>query len=305
MEDTSTSSSEEKHAQSGGCYHMGLYVNYNLGSQRSQRALETVTTQYNKSLQKLSTGFRINNASDDAAGLQISERLRSQLRSNLRAQDNVQDGMNVLGIVDGSLGQITENLQRMRELAVQAANDTLATSQRDAIRSEMSQLGADISRIANSTQFNGISLLDGSQTTFSIQLGPNNSATADVLNLATASSVNPFASITASALNVGDANVSVASFTSAQAAITNIDAAIGTVNLRRSTVGALSNRLSGALNNLEITYENLGASEARIRNVDVARESTRLASSQILQQAGLSMLAQANSSTSYALNLLN
>lgn len=284
---------------------MGLYVNYNLGSQRSQRALGNITSQYASSLQKLSTGYRINNASDDAAGLQISERLRSQLRSNLRAQDNVQDGMNVLGIVDGSLGQITENLQRMRELAVQAANDTLATAQRDAIRSEMSQLGADISRIANSTQFNGISLLDGSQATFSIQLGPNNSATADVLNLATAASVNPFGSITASSLGVADANVSVASLTSAQTAITNIDAAIGTVNLRRSTVGALSNRLSGALNNLEITYENLGASEARIRNVDVARESTRLASYQILQQAGLSMLAQANSSTSYALNLLN
>lgn len=284
---------------------MPLYVNFNQSALGSQRALSGVSDMFAKSMQRLSTGYRINNAADDAAGLQISERLRSQLRGNLKAQDNVQDGINVLQIADGSLGQITENLQRMRELAVQGANDTLATAQRDAICAELSQLGADISRIANSAQFNGISLLDGSRADFFIQLGPNNSATADVINFATASSVNPFASITATSLGVQDANVSVATTTSAQTAITNLDAAIGTVNLRRATIGALSNRLSGALNNLQVTYENTGASEARIRNVDVARESTRLASYQILQQAGLSMLAQANSSTSYALNLLN
>jgi flagellin len=283
---------------------MPLYVNFNQSALNSQRALSNVSGMFAKSMQRLSTGYRINNADDDAAGLQISERLRSQLRGNLKAQDNVQDGINVLNIADGSLGEITENLQRMRELAVQGANDTLATAQRDAIRAELSQLGADISRIANSTQFNGLSLLDGSRTDFFIQLGPNNSATADVINLATVGGTNPFGSITATSLAVQDANISVATMTSAQAAITNLDAAIGTVNLRRATIGALSNRLSGALNNLQVTYENTGASEARIRNVDVARESTNLTSYQILQQAGLSMLSQANSTTSSALGLL-
>lgn len=283
---------------------MPLYVNFNYSALNSQRALDGVSNLLSKSMQKLSTGYRINNAADDAAGLQISERLRSQLRGNLKAQDNVQDGINVLQITDGALGQITENLQRMRELAVQAGNDTLATAQRDAIRSELSQLGADISRIANATQFNGLALLDGTRADFFIQLGPNNSATADVINLATAAGTNPFGTVTAAALSVPDSNISVTNLTAAQVAITQLDNAIGTVNLRRATIGALMNRLSGALNNLQITYENTGASESRIRNVDVARESTNMTSYQILQQAGLSMLAQANQTSSSALGLL-
>jgi flagellin len=283
---------------------MPLYVNFNGSAVMSQRALDQVNNMVSKSLEKLATGFRINKANDDAAGLQISERLRSQLRGNLKAQDNVQDGINVLNIADGAMTQITENLQRMRELVVQAGNDTLATAQREAIRSELSQLGADITRVANATQFNGVSLLDGSQASFILQIGPNNSATADALNIATVAGTNPFANVSASALGIADAAISVTSNTVAQTALTNLDAAIGTVNLRRATIGALVNRLSGALANLQINYENTGASESRIRNTDVARESTNITQYQILQQAGLSMLAQANQSTQSALSLL-
>jgi flagellin len=284
---------------------MPLYVNFNQSSISSQRTLDNVQRQLSMSQQNLSSGFRINKSADDAAGLQISERLRSTLRGTLKAQDNVQDGINVLGIVDGALGQITENLQRMRELSVQAGNDTLGANQRTAIMDELLQLQQDITRISDSTSFNGISLLNGSQTNFYIQLGPGSTATNDVINLATvAGATNPFADIDATALSVASANLTVATNGAALTTIALLDTAITTVGQRRSIVGALSNRLQGALTNLQINYENTGASEARIRNVDVSRETTKLSSFQILQQAGISMLSQSNQSASSALSLL-
>ncbi|MFM7468419.1 MAG: flagellin [Vampirovibrionales bacterium] len=283
---------------------MPLYVNFNQSSAAGQRNLDGVQRSLASAQQNLSSGFRINRASDDAAGLQISERLRSTLRGTLKAQDNVQDGINVLNIADGALGQITENLQRMRELSVQAANDTLGSTQRTAVMDELLQLQQDITRISDSTSFNGISLLNGGQTNFNIQLGPGSTATNDVINLATVAGTNPFGDIDAAALSVASANLTVGSNASALTTIGLIDTAITTVNSRRSLMGALTNRLQGALTNLQVSYENAGASEARIRNVDVSRETTRLSGFQILQQAGISMLAQSNQSPSSALSLL-
>ncbi|MFM7468290.1 MAG: flagellin [Vampirovibrionales bacterium] len=283
---------------------MVLYVNYNQSSMSSQRLMDGVQTNLATSMRRLSSGFRINSASDDAAGLQISERLRSNLKGTLKAQDNVQDGMNVMGIADGALGQITENLQRMRELGVQAANDTLGSTQRTAILDEMNQLQQDITRISNATSFNGVNLLDGSATNFNIQVGAGSTAANDVINLATVAGTNPFGDIDATALGVASATLSVGSNASALTTIAAIDTAINTVNSRRATIGALTNRLQGTLNNLQVNYENTSASEARIRNTDISRESTRMTQFQISQQAGLSMLAQSNQSTSAALSLL-
>jgi flagellin len=256
-------------------------------------------------MEKLSSGYRINRASDDAAGLQISERLRAVLRGNESAQENVQDGANVLAIMDGAMGQITDNLQRMRELAVNAANDTLSSSDRTATLNEMLQLQSDITRMTTATTFNGMTLLNGSLTDFDIQVGEGATTSANVLNLATVSGVNPFGNLNATTLGVASANITVGSNASATATIALLDTAITTVSSRRSIVGALSSRLSGALNHLQVAYENVGASEARIRNVDVSRESTRLAQWQVMQSAAISILTQTNSSQSNLLSLLS
>jgi flagellin len=286
---------------------MPLIVNTNVSSLNAQRHLGNNTNALAKSMEKLSSGFRINRASDDAAGLQLSETLRSQIRGSQKAMDNVQDGINVLNIVDGAYSQITENLQRMRELAVQAANDTYATAQRSAIKSEINQLIADITRIASATEFNGVKLMNGSATTFVIQLGANDVAAEDQLDLASAvSSTGPFGNATAAALNASltTGALLVDGSSNAREAITAIDSALATVNTRRGMIGSLTNRLEGAANNLSVSIENLSSSESRIRNVDVARESANLTRNQILQQASAAMLAQANQSPQLALQLL-
>ncbi|MDX2085711.1 MAG: flagellin [Candidatus Melainabacteria bacterium] len=283
---------------------MSIVVNTNVSSLNAQRYLSFNTSALGKSQEKLASGFRINRASDDAAGLQISETLRAQIRGSQKALDNVQDGINVLNIVDGAFNQITENMQRMRELVVQGANDTLATAQRDAIEEELDQLAADIDRIANGTQFNGVNLLTGSTTSFRIQVGPNSTSTTNMINIATAANTNPLATATASALGVDDASISVASNASALQTLSGIDGALSTLNTRRATAGALTNRLQGAANNLAIGIENLSASESRIRNVDVAKESAELVRNQILQQASATILSQANQSPQLALSLL-
>lgn len=274
---------------------MPLIINSNAMSLNSQRYLTNNTNALAKSMEKLSSGFRINRAGDDAAGLQLSEKLRSQIRGSQKANDNTQDGINVLNIADGAMQQITDNLQRMRELAVQAGNDTYSTTQKTAIQSEITQLSNDITRISTATQFNGKTLLDGTQTTFTLQIGANNSASNDQLNIASA-----FGNVGAAALSINALNVA----NNATAAITALDAALDTVNTQRGTIGAYVNRLEGASNNLSIAIENFSSTESRIRNVDVAAESSNLTRNQILQQASQAMLAQANQAPQLALNLL-
>lgn len=278
---------------------MALTINTNPMSLNSQRSLSINTSNLAKSMEKLSSGFRINRAGDDAAGLQISENLRAQIRGSKAALSNVQDGMNVLNIADGAMQSITNNLQRMRELAVQAANDTYGSTERTAIDAEMDQLALEITRVSDATEFNGVKLLDGTNGTFNIQLGPESAAATNSLNIGTGS---VFADIDATALGVNA--LSVTNTTNAQAAINTIDTALSTVNTRRGNLGASSNRLDSAANNLMVSIENLSSTESRIRNVDVASESAELVRNQILQQASAAMLSQANQAPGLALSLL-
>ncbi|MCE2930636.1 MAG: hypothetical protein LW809_04535 [Vampirovibrionales bacterium] len=268
-----------------------------------QNMLAANTKNYNKSLSMLASGYRINKASDDAAGLQISQGLRSQIRGSEQADNNVQDAMNMLNTVDGSLSTITENLQRVRELAVQGANDTLGADQRSAIKTEMTQLINDIDRIANGTSFNGKNVLS-SFTSFKVQMGSESASSTNVLDLATNSAVGRLNASTLGIKSGTNPTVGASTNASALQSISKIDVALQRVNNRRSSVGAVSNRLQNASNNLKIQVENYSASEARVRNVDVAKESANMIKHQILQQASISLLGQSNSQPSMALKLI-
>lgn len=283
---------------------MPINVNTNVQSLNAQRLLSQNTMSLNKSLEQLASGFRINKASDDAAGLQISETLRSQIRGSEKANDNVQDGINVLNTADGSLSTITDNLQRMRELVVQGANDTLGVDQRSAINKELLQLTNDIDRIAKATEFNGKKLFS-SVTTYNIQVGAESASATNVLNIGSANSA--LGTLSKTSLGIGSGTVvafSVRASTSALAAISKIDIALQRVGNRRASIGALTNRLSSASQNLAISIENFSASESRIRNVDVAKESATMTKNQILQQAAATVLSQANQAPQLALKLL-
>ena len=283
---------------------MSIVVNTNVQSLNSQRLLSSNTKTLGKSLEKLASGYRINRASDDAAGLQISESLRSQIRGSQQANNNVQDGINLLNTADGAFETITNNLQRIRELVVQGGNDTLAPQQRSAINSELLQLATDVTRIANSTQFNKINLLDGTQTNLKLQVGANAVSSTNVIDIG---ANNVFASASASSLGLfisGALQTKVGSNGSALKSLSIVDAALQTVQNRRAAIGALTNRLDGTSANLSISVENFSASESRIRNADIAKESATLTKNQVLQQASAQILGQANQTTQLALSLL-
>jgi len=290
---------------------MPLIINTNVSSLTAQRHLGNNTTALQKTMEKLASGYRINRAGDDAAGLQLSESLRSQIRGSQKALDNTQDGLNVLNIADGALQTITDNLQRVRELMVQSSNDTYNTAQRSSIQGEIIQLFKDIDRIANSTKFNGVDLLSASTpTNFILQVGANNTGN-DTINVASAMGTSYsealFATVPANALwtsTTGTLTVDLTVGTNVRSSITAIDVALATVNSKRGVLGAVVNRLEGTVNNLSIGIENLSSSESRIRNVDVAAESANLTRNQILQQAANTILSQANQSPQLALQLL-
>jgi flagellin len=280
---------------------MPLVINTNVGSLNTQRNLTMNTSALSKSMERLSSGYRINHAGDDAAGLALSEKLRSQIRGSQKAGDNVQDGINVLNITDGALQGVTDYLQRMRELAVQAGNDTYSSAQRTSMKDEFDQLVSGINQIATSTQFNSVFLLNGSSAAsgLKLQVGAGDTDGVDTLDLG---GQGVFASLTATDLSVN--SLSLSSNADALTTITALDAALNTVNTRRGKIGALTNRLETVSNNLASNVENLSASESRIRNVDVAAESANLSRNQILQQASAAMLSQANQSPQLALQLL-
>ncbi|MBY0449709.1 MAG: flagellin FliC [Cyanobacteria bacterium] len=281
---------------------MPLIINTNVSSLNAQRNLGVNSANLNKSLERLSSGLRINRAGDDAAGLQISELFRAQIRGQQKAVDNTQDGINLLNLADGSYQTISDNLQRIRELTVQAANDTNATAQRTAIEGEIDQLRSDIDRIASATTFNGNILL-GSATPANlfIQVGSNNDNFKDRIDLVSALGN---ASTGTAGLNLSAASGQLQSNGSAQTYLGTVDAALSALNVKRSTLGALANRLQSASANAEVKIENLSAAESRIRNVDVAAESANLTRNQILQQASASILSQANQSSQLALKLI-
>ncbi len=277
---------------------MSLVINTNVMSMDAQRHLTGSTNKLAKSVERLSSGLRINSAADDAAGLSISDKLTAHVRSIAVAVRNSQDGISLAQIAEGSLGKIGDILTRMRELAEEAANGTLGTSERSALNNEYSQLKAEIDRISQVTEFNGTKLLDGSQSAngITLQVGFHNTTNDRITFFSGVGATNT------SALGVSATNILTAS--SAQAALDSIDSAIGTVALRRGTLGAIENRLDMTITNLQITSENLSAANSRIRDADFAYETARFTQNQIIVQAGTAILAQANVLPQNALTLL-
>jgi len=284
---------------------MPININTNIPSMTAQRYLNNNSMALSATMEKLSSGYRINKAGDDAAGLQLSENLRAQIRGSQKALDNTQDGINVLNMADGALQTVTDNLQRVRELSVQAANDTYNTAQRSAMQVEMVQLLSDIDRIAAATKFGGVDLLSATApVNFILQIGANNVANVDTIDVATALGDSTATTLgIASWVGVTITNT-IDTGANARSLLTEVDNALTAVNTKRGTLGAVVNRLQGTANNLSLGVENLSASEARIRNVDVAKESANLTRNQILQQASTTILAQANQTPQLALQLL-
>jgi flagellin len=268
-----------------------MRINTNISALNAWRQLSTTNTAMSKSLEKLSSGFRINRAADDAAGLAISEKMRSQIRGLNQAMRNAQDGISMIQTAEGALTEVHSILQRMRELAVQASSGAMATEDVAAIDLEIGDLVDELDRIATTTQFNTQTLLDGNLSA-SILIGANSGETVDVV----------IGNMTATQLGFVPGTYSIAA--DPESAIDTIDAAIETVSTERATLGALQNRLEHTINNLGAAAENLQAAESRIRDVDMALEMASFTKHQILLQAGTAMLAQANMSPQSVLKLL-
>jgi flagellin len=272
---------------------MGLRINQNIAAMNAHRNLSVTDGQMAKSLEKLSSGFRINRAADDAAGLAISEGLRSQVGGLKVAVRNAQDGVSVVQTAEGALTETHSILQRMRDLAVQASNDgALSDPDKAKADKEYQALATELDDIASRTTFNGTKLLDGNYTAKDFQVGANSGETLSV----TIGDMKAATLMTA----VGD----ITTKATAQAALTNLDTAIGTVSTERAGLGAVQNRLEHKINNLNVAVENLSASESRIRDTDMAQEMVSFTRSQILSQAGTAMLAQANQASQGVLRLL-
>ncbi|TFV64191.1 flagellin [Geodermatophilus sp. DF01-2] len=269
-----------------------MRVNNNIAAFNAYRNLNVTDGAMAKSLEKLSSGLRINRAADDAAGLAISEGLRSQIGGLKVAVRNAQDGISVVQTAEGALTETHSILQRMRDLAVQAANDgALSDEDKAKADAEFQALKSELDDIASKTTFNGTELLDGSYSSKNFQVGSNAGETLEVT----------IGNMSASALG---ASGNISSASSASAAITAIGDAIGDVSTERAKLGAVQNRLEHKINNLNATVENLTASESRIRDTDMALEMVAFTRSQILSQAGTAMLAQANQSSQGVLQLL-
>ncbi len=270
---------------------MGLRINTNVASLNAARTLSRSTLALNKSLERLSSGLRINRAADDAAGLAIAEGFRSVVRGTQVAQRNAQDGVSLVQTAEGALSETTNILQRIRELSVQSANGTQSTNNRIALDNEVNQLLAQIDDIAFDTEFNGISVLS-SGTTLTLQTGAFKGQNLSIsINAATQGTIG------VSAVNISTANGAIS-------ALSTVDAALRSVNSLRSTLGAFQNRLEFTINTLAIQEENSAASESAIRDADIARETIQFTRNQILVSAGTSVLAQSNLVPQTALQLL-
>ena len=269
-----------------------MVVQHNLSAMNTNRQLSGVQSAQSKSTEKLSSGYRINRAGDDAAGLSISEKMRSQIRGLNKASSNAQDGISLVQVAEGALNETHSILQRMNELATQAANDTNTSTDRTAIQAEIDQLTSEINRIQSTTQFNTMNLLDGTFSSKNLQVGSLSGQSIGI----------SIKNMNASSLGVDALRVS--SFASAGSSMDKIQSAINLVSTQRSTLGALQNRLEHTINNLNTTAENTQAAESRIRDVDMATEMVEYSKNNILAQAGQSMLAQANQATQGVLSLL-
>lgn len=275
-----------------------MRINHNISSYNTQRQLTFNNSQQSKSLEKLSSGYRINRAADDAAGLAISEKMRNQIRGLEQASKNSLDGISLIQTAEGALNETHAMLQRMAELYVQGANEVLTTTDAAKIDSEIAQLTEQIGSIASQTQFNTKKLLDGSTSSVIFQVGANGGETI-TLNLqaalATSLEIAGLASLSGAATTMNS---------TAAANLASVQAAINTVSQIRSDLGAVQNRLEHTINNLGTTSENLQAAESRIRDVDMAKEMSEFTKNNILQQAATAMLAQANQQPQGVLQLL-
>jgi flagellin len=285
-------------------------INLNLSAMTAQRNLSTTNRRFGTSVERISSGLRINRAGDDAAGLTISEKLRAQVRGLNQAARNSQDAISLIQTAEGSLNEIHALLQRMRELAVQGANDTLNSIDRDSIRDEVGQLQTEIDRIANVTQFNHMKLLNGS-VTFDFQIGANTDTNYEQMAISPVSvttavigsgSLSGATSLSASVGGV--CNLDGAARVTFLTLISSLDGAVEDVNRERAQFGAQQNRLEHTIQQLSVQAENTAASESRIRDADIAAEMSEFVRNQILQQAGVAILAQANQVPTLVLQLL-
>jgi flagellin len=272
---------------------MGIRINTNVSSINTQRHLANSTIAFGKSMEKLSSGLRINRAGDDAAGLAISEGLKSDIRALDQAARNAADGISMIQTGEGAMDEMSSILLRMKELTEQSMNGTLSNTDRGYLNSEYTALTDEIDRISDGTEFNSVALLDGSLDV-NIQVGIGTTST-DQVAVVQSTDMDSTGIGTTTEINTAS---------NAAIAMAEIDAAIETVVTARGNFGALQNRLETSIRNTNMTSENLSAANSRIRDVDVAYESSRMTSFQILQQAGVSMLAQANMTTGLAMSLL-
>ena len=272
-----------------------MVVQHNMQATNANRMLGGNVKAVAKNTEKLSSGYRVNRAADDAAGLSISEKMRNQIRGINQAVSNAEDGQYLIQTAEGNMNEIHSVLQRMGELATKAANDVNATEDRTAIKDELNQLREEINSIASKAQFNGIKLLDGSMSTGKrLQVGANSGENMTI----------SIKALTATNIGLASADVKVSSHSAAAATMSKITAAIKQVSAERSNLGAIQNRLDYTINNLENYSENLTASESNIRDTDMAKEMVAYSKNNILQQAAQSMLAQANQSTQGVMSLL-
>jgi flagellin len=277
---------------------MGLRINTNVPALVAQRSLRTTRSNLDRHLERLSSGLRINHASDDAAGLAISETIRAQVRGMTQAERNAQDGVSVIQVAEGGLSEISNILIRLRELGVQSSSDTIGQTERKFVNVEFQQLLEEINRISNTTEYNGVPLLNGSASNFDIQVGTRNNPDNDRIRLFDSNT----ADVNTIALGINLASVS--DKLSAQTTLTSIDSALSSITAIRAQFGAMQNRLQSTVNNIMVSRENLSAAMSRIRDMDMAEETTELSKNQILMQSGISVLSQANSSMKSVLNLL-
>jgi flagellin len=281
---------------------MGLRIQNNVEAFNAHRNLTATANSAAKSMERLSSGYRINRAADDAAGLAISEKMRGQIGGLAQAQRNAQDGVSLVQTGEGALKEVHSMLGRIRELKVQHANDTLNEADKASIVNEVTSLQSEIKDIRGNTEFNGIKLLNGDKTSVSLQVGANGGEQITITAKDIFASAGGSTSGMAAVSKVTSASAGVNSF--ATLSIKQIDDAISEISSKRADFGAVQNRLEHRLNNLSTYQENLTSSESRIRDVDMAKEMVSFTKYQVLQQAGTSMLAQANQSSQSVLSLL-
>ena len=286
---------------------MSITIGSNISSLKAQRKLASSTSALSSTYEKLSSGLRINKASDDAAGLAIADSLKADQAVATVAIRNANDGISTIAIADGALSQVSSVLTRLAELAEQSANGTYSVDQRSALQNEFSALGSEIERIANTTEFNGVKLINGTNSSLTLQVGfdsgsnsqlsiQNVSGTLASLGLATTGSSSMSYSISGATIEAGQS--------ASRIALDAVNNAITSLAATRGNLGAVESRLTVAINNLEVSKENFASAESQIRDVDVASEAAELTRLNILQQAGASVLAQANQQPGIALTLL-